>query len=467
MSLIEPPPPGAVTPSPARSRRLDAGASSLRALALFLFSTCPTVANNPGGFTPLVTTPVITGAETFKGRTDRYLDNGILHVLISTNGNVDSIKYLKPGSTGTPAANGTEMVSQSGTNFSNHTAIYYYWYPDGNWDNVYSGTTTSSTNIDLAYLRTFNPAAHQVAADVELHYLLGKGNIGLYAYLIVRHPASYASYATNLNISFIQCIWPTAHDSTNFLCENQYLDDNVKYGLVLSGVRQNRNGLQPNFWDNYHTAAVPGMPPEIVQYTTGSFSGSTNGKYSYTFDYPKLSTWGMASDLNQLGLWIIAGSHEYQNNGPTACEYAGGIGGLVTFEPLIAHYGNTGLTLSSNANFTKLYGPWLFYFNSASNGAACWLDSQNQAAAEQQAWPYEWLTNSSLYQPKASAPPSLANSSSPIHSGLRPTPRAHGSAWPRPIPALRTIPAPGSYSPTATSSGSRRRRTEPSLFPTS
>ncbi|HET7625242.1 MAG TPA: polysaccharide lyase family protein [Verrucomicrobiae bacterium] len=353
----------------------------------------PIFANNPGGFTTLVNKPVTTGTESFGGRTDHFLDNGILHVAIASNGNVDSIKYLKPGLSGTPKANGIEMVSQSGVNFGNHKAIYYYWYPDGNGDAVFSGVAVSSTNIDLSYLRAYNPAVHQVAADMELHYMLGKGNTALYAYLIARHPASFSNYNTDLNISFIQCIWPTAHDNTNFLCENQYLDDNVKYGMFLNGVQQTRNGLQPNFWDDYHSIAVPGMPKEVTQYTTGAFAGCTNGKYSYTFDYPTLGTWGMASDINKVGLWVITGAHEYQNNGPTACEYAGGYGGLVLFEPLIAHYGNTGLSVSSNADWTKIYGPWMFYFNSESNGVACWKDSQNQVLAEENAWPYSWLTN--------------------------------------------------------------------------
>lgn len=394
-------------------------------LAGFLFLPHSALANNAGGFTPLVTTSVTTGTALFGSQTDHFLDNGILRVLISPNGSVDSIKYLKPGSAGTPSANGTETVSQSGVNFGNHTAIYYYWYPDGNGDCVYLNTASGSTNIDIAYLRTYNPAADKVVADVELHYLLGKGNTGLYAYLIVRHPASYASYPTNLNISFIQVLWPTAHDTTNFLCENSYVDDGVRYGLSLNGVHQKRNGLQPNFWDIWHTTAVPGMPQEIIQYTNGVFAGSTNGKYSYTFDYPKLGTFGMASDTNKIGLWYVAGGHEYQNNGPTACEYSGGIGGIITFEPIIAHYGNTGLTVSSNADFTMIYGPWLFYINSQSNGAACWLDSQNQAVAEKLAWPYAWLTNS-VYQSKnqrASVSGTLV-----INDPLRPQANAAG-AW--------------------------------------
>jgi len=116
------------------------------------------LANDAGGHTPLVTVPVTTGTETFGARTDRYLDNGILHVLIAPNGSVDSIKYLKPGQPGTPEANGVETVSQSGVNFGNHTAIYYYWYPDGNGDCVYLGTVAGATNVDIAYLRAYSPA---------------------------------------------------------------------------------------------------------------------------------------------------------------------------------------------------------------------------------------------------------------------------------------------------------------------
>ena len=164
-------------------------------------------ANNAGGFTTAVTKPVTSGMESFGTTTDHYLDNGILHVDLSPNGSVVSMKYLKPGLSGTPAANGTETVSPSGVNFGNHTAIYYYWYPDGNGDCVYSNTVTGATNIDVCYFRPFSQANNdQVIADVELHYELGQGNAGLFAYLIVRHPTNYVIYATNLSISFIQVL---------------------------------------------------------------------------------------------------------------------------------------------------------------------------------------------------------------------------------------------------------------------
>jgi len=387
----------------------------------------PALGNIQGGWTSLVTTPVTTGNEVFGSQTDRYLDNGILHVLLSPNGSVDSIKYLKPGLSGTPKTNGVETVSQSGVNFGNHTAIYYYWYPDGNGECTYYTTLTSPTNIDIGFLRTYNPATDSVAAHVELRYSLGQGNSGLYGYIVMHHPSSLTNNGVNLTTGFIQCLWPTAHDNTNFYFENSYVDDGVRYGLNLNGEFQKRNGLQPNFYDVWHTVPVvaTNIPPEIIQYTTGVFSGSTNGKYSYTFDYPQLSSFGMASDTNKAGIWFVAGGHEYQNNGPTANEYSGGIGGLITFEPLIAHYGNTGLTVKSNTVFNKVYGPWLFYVNSGTNGIDCWADSKRQAAAEKQAWPYTWLTNT-FYQ--AVTKRAMVSGKLVINDPLRPQANAAG-AW--------------------------------------
>src|SRR5205823_1303217 len=136
------------------------------------------------------------------------------------------------------------------------------------------------------------------------------------------HPSAYSSYG-DMNISFMQMIWPAAHDSTNFLCENLYID-NVKTGLVLSGTQLKRQALEPNYQDSNYAVTVSGLPKEIMQMTTGTFNGQPTGKYSYTTEYWKLGTWGRASNINSIGQWIIQGSHEYLNNGPTVCEYADG-----------------------------------------------------------------------------------------------------------------------------------------------
>jgi len=397
----------------------------LACLAIF-WAPAVAIANNPGGWTPLVTASVTTGTEAFGSKTDRFLDNGILHVLVATNGNVDSIKYLQPGLGGTPKVNGIEMVSQFGmtnTDFGNHYNIYYYWYPDGSQDSANIGTTTSSTNIDLGYKRTYMPGVHLVPVDMEIHYLLGQGNTVLYVYLVANHPSSYSSYS-NMTISFIQMIWPVAHDSTNFLCENMYID-HVKTGLSLNGRQLDRAGIEPNFIDTRFAVNVPGLPAEVLRMTSGPFSNQMTGKYSYNVDYAKLGSWGRASDTNKIGEWVVVGSPEYISNGPTVRDYVNGFG-LMYMMPVGGHYDDTGITVKSNANWTKIFGPWALYFNSPSNGATGWQDSQNQALAEQQAWPYAWLTNSAIYQPKSQR--ASATGKLIIYDALRPGAGAAG-AW--------------------------------------
>jgi rhamnogalacturonan endolyase len=383
--------------------------------------------NFPGGWTPLVTTPVTTGTESDGGGTVRFLDNGILHVQITSAGNVSSIKYLKPGSAGTPAANGIEQVSQFGVSnpaFGNHTEIYYYVFPDGG-GGTYASAGVSSTNIDLCFVRPYNPAIHQVVADVETHYALGQGNRALYIYLVVKHPASYASYNTNCQIDFIQMIWPVAHDNTDFLCEKMFIDTDVKTGLSQNGVQQNRAALEPNFYDSANSTTVAGLPGEISRLTSGVFSNQLTGKYSYAIDYYKFGCWGRASDVNKLGQWVVMGSHEYMNNGVTMCDYVNGFG-LMYNTMVSPHYGNTSITVNNNANWTKIFGPWALYFNNHTNAEACWEDAKHQAVAEQSAWPYAWLTNSSYYQ--SASQRATVTGKLVINDALRPGASAAG-AW--------------------------------------
>jgi rhamnogalacturonan endolyase len=379
-------------------------------------------ANTAGGHTALVTTPVTNGTESFAGHTDRFLDNGILHVEVAANGNVESIKYLKPGLGGTPKTAGVEMVSQSGVatgGFGNHRDIYYYFYPDGSQDSTYVGTTVNGGSTDLAYQRTYNPATNQVAADFEIHYVLGAGNVALYVYLVAKHPAAYPE----CKLAFVQMIWPAAHDATNFLCEKSYIDT-VKTGLTLNGTELTREALEPTYHDIAEGVNEDGLPKEIYRMTTGLFKGQLVGKYSYTIDYAKQGAWGRASDVNHLGEWILNASAEYMSDGPWMCEYVHGEG--LMYNTIISpHYNNTGITIAANATWTKVLGPWALYFNSGNTGDLSWQDAQAQAAAEKAAWPYTWLTARAY---AGSTQRATVTGRLAIHDALRPGVSAAG-AW--------------------------------------
>ncbi len=355
-------------------------------------------ANEPGGFTTLVTAPVTSGTVTYRSKTCRFLDNGIIRAIISPTGNVQSIRFLKPGLSGTPAANGLEMVSQSGVGtggFGNHTEIYYYWYPDGTAGTAYQATVGNADRLDLVYQRPYTPSIHQLPMDVELHYTLGRGESTLYIHAALNHPLAYPQ----ADLQFIQMIWPIAHNATDFLCENLYIDDNVKLGLSLNGNRLRRNSLEPSYGDIKNAVWVTGLPGEINRLTSGPFTGQLTGKYSYNIPHNIYKTWGRASDINDVGSWVVAGSQEYGNNGPTRREYVHGWG-LVYHQPISNHYSNRGISIPAGRAWTKIIGPWGLYFNGLPTGAQAWTDAKAQGEAEAGAWPYAWVTHPA-YQAQA------------------------------------------------------------------
>jgi rhamnogalacturonan endolyase len=366
--------------------------------SLFTVSPSRLFANQPGGFVSTVTTPVTTGTVTYRSKTARYLDNGIIRAIVSASGNVQSLRYLKPGLPGTPAANGVEMVSQSGSsnsNFGNHTEIYYYWFPDGTAGTAHHASTGDAARRSLVYRRPYTPATHKLPMDVELHYTLGRGETMLYVHAVIDHPANYPQ----ADLNFIQMIWPVAHGSTDFLCENLYIDDTVKLGLSLNGNRLRRNSLEPNYLDTSKGVTVPGLPGEINRLTSGPFNGQLTGKYSYNIAYHRYGTWGRASEVNDVGQWVVVGSHESGNNGPTRREYVHGWG-LVYHQPISNHYSNRTVSVPAGSAWTKVIGPWGLYFNGLPTGTAAWADAQAQAEAEKAAWPYAWVTHAA-YQPQA------------------------------------------------------------------
>lgn len=356
-------------------------------------------ANQPGGFTPLVTTSVTSGTTTYRNKACRYLDNGIIRAIFSPVGNVLSIRYLKPGLPGTPVSNGVEMVSQTASSsdggFGNHTEIYYYWYPDGTAGTAYQSTSGTTDRLELVYNRPYTPAIHKLPMDVKLHYTLGRGETTLYIYAALDHPAAYPQ----ADLQFIQMIWPISHNATDFLCENLYIDDTVKLGLSLNGAQLRRNSLEPTYGDIKKSVWVAGLPGEINQLTSGPFNGQLTGKYSYNIPHNIYKTWGRASDINDVGKWVVAGSQEYGNNGPTRREYIHGWG-LMYHQPISNHYSNRGISIPAGQAWTKIIGPWGLYFNGLPTGAEAWTDAKAQGDAEAAAWPYSWVTHPA-YQPQA------------------------------------------------------------------
>ena len=331
-------------------------------LGVFHFVAAAVAANDPGGGAAGVganVTLTTTG-------TTATLDNGVINAVIDkATGRVTSYKL-----------NGTQMVDPA-------NPIYYSMDGGSSYENpsgcVYSVTASSTDMVDISCKRTWNATAgYKHVFDIDLHYVLRRGDTGLYAYAILDHPAAYPA----ATVGEWRIVWKLPRTSTTFTFERAYVDDL-------------RNWEMPSVYD--YQQSSPTAIGEIVKINTGVRAGKYDGKYSYSARYFDIGTWGHASNIARKGVWFVLGGHDYFNDGPTKQD-------LTSSESYILmhfgrnHYAGSGISVAAGEAWRKMFGPFLLYCNSTTAttnaGDALWADAKAQVAAEKAAWPYSWLASS-------------------------------------------------------------------------
>ncbi|MBC8097421.1 MAG: hypothetical protein H7Y43_16570 [Akkermansiaceae bacterium] len=295
------------------------------------------------------------------------LANGIISAVIDkTTGRITSYKF-----------NGTQMVDTS-------AHIYYSMDGGSSYEGphncVYRATVNTTDMVDISCKQTWRSGAGYLhAVDIDVHYVLRRGDTGLYAYVIMNHPSSYPA----LTIGEWRMVWRLPHDANNFYFERAYVDNL-------------RNWKTPTYFDYQHDAAT-GIA-EVTKMQTGGWSGQFSCKYMYNAEYYAINTWGQASDTNKKGAWFVLGPKDYFNDGPTHTDLTLGEGYMLIHFGR-NHFGGSQTSVAAGESWRKMYGPFLLYCNSstASSGAgnALWADAKAQATAENNAGSYSWLT----YQP--------------------------------------------------------------------
>jgi rhamnogalacturonan endolyase len=302
------------------------------------------------------------------------LDNGVVAATI-TKSSAKIVSYIY---------NGYQMVDPSGN-------IYYSMDGGASYEQpshcVYSVKINTADLIDLSFKRVYDASlGDKHVFDIEVHYVLKRGDSGVYAYAILDHPAGYAA----TSVGEWRMVWKLPRDTF----ERIYVD-------AL------RNWEMPSSFD--FSQASPTSIAEIIYLNTGVRAGLYDGKYEYSANYADLGTWGHASNINNIGVWLVFGSHEWFNDGPTKNDLTSAAG-IIHVHFGMNHYGGSGTSVGAGEAWSKIYGPYLLYCNSApaamsddassdaaSPGDAMWADAQARAVAEQAAWPYSWLTGNSNY----------------------------------------------------------------------
>ena len=333
----------------------------LRLLACWLALVLIVRANDAGGGAAGVGVNVTLATTS----TTATLANGVVTAVIEkSTGKVTSYLF-----------NGTQMLDTSGQIYYSFDGGASFDVPSGC---VYSATVSSTDMVDISCKRTWNATAgYKHNFDIDVHWVLRRGDTGLYGYVVLNHPATYPA----TGFGEFRVVWKLPHDSTNFTFERAYVD-------AL------RNWQMESYSDFTHATAT-GIA-EIIYLTTGVRAGKYDCKYEYAAEYQTIGCWGHASNSGKKGVWMVLGGYDYLNDGPIHQDLT-----LAESYSLIHfgrnHFGGSSTSLADGETWKKLYGPHLLYCNSTTAttnaGDALWADAKAQVTAEVAAWPYSWLSN--------------------------------------------------------------------------
>lgn len=329
-----------------------------------IFSLCGLLLVGLGAFTALANDP--GGGTNGVGANVGYADNGSTVTL--SNGVLTATITKSSGTITSLLYRGRQMVSgniyfsvDGGTSF------------EGPAKGVFSVKTNTTDRVDLAFNCTITNA-HWF--NVEIHYVLGRGDTGIYVYAILDHPPGYP----DTTVGEWRMVWKMSQDQT----ERIYVD-NI------------RNWQKPSAYDLAHAQSTP--VAEIVKLTTGLWAGRFTCKYMYAVEYENVGCYGHASNTNKIGAWAVFGNFDYFNDGPTKQDLAPA-DGIIHIHFGRNHYNASSTKVAAGEQWTKFYGPWLLYCNTnTAGGNACWADAKAQVDAEKAAQPYAWLTGNTNYPP--------------------------------------------------------------------
>lgn len=280
------------------------------------------------------------------------LANGIVSFEIEkTSGEISNLRYRD-----------TDILSEPGyfdwvTTRNNHLK-------DGAFSVVTDPTSNGGASAEISIAQAYK--GRGAALDVELHYVLRRGESGVRVFAVFHHPKEYPA------VTMAQSRWVLR------------VNDSVFETIALDNER--RHELPP-----VATPVKEVGPKESMMFLDGPFKGQITDKYHHFVDAGGHFVHGWMGKNSHLGAWVLYGSTEDQNGGPTKQHNAGHFGRLLFKILTCAHYGAAPVILDAGEEWRKVYGPWMLYLNQAPTMDALYADAQRQAAAERDAWPAAWM----------------------------------------------------------------------------
>jgi rhamnogalacturonan endolyase len=296
------------------------------------------------------------------------LANGIVSAVITkSNGKCTDLRQIGGANL---LANGGQIYFDANGATNGGASLY-----DPFVGSAYRVVTNTPTRVEIALNDT-----DLVGFNVELHYTLRSGDSGLYVHTVWRHGPGNPQVQFEQSRMVIRCdpdVFTQAYTSAE------------KTGQMIAPILLQTN--LPTIMDATYQLPLNSGYTNATGFTEDHFPVYT--KYDWS-DYMENHTiHGLSGETT--GLWMIMGSVEYFNGGPTKQNQK--VHGTDT-TPLMLwvfhgqHFGSSKIEKLAGEPWDKIMGPYFIYVNSGTNAAQLWQDAQDKAAAERTAWPYSWVT---------------------------------------------------------------------------
>jgi rhamnogalacturonan endolyase len=196
--------------------------------------------------------------------------------------------------------------------------------------------------------------------DVEVHYVLRRGDAGFYAWAILRHPAGLPA----AEFEQMRFVSKTVTDGTF----TDFLIGEARAKTI----------------DRSEKVA------ELMNATYRLADGTISTKYQNSSYWAETPVYGHAGP--RLGLWSITASPEFFNGGPL--KQGQTVHDNVLLRVMTStHFGAAPVRVAQGEEWSKLYGPVFTYLNTGGGPRALWEDARARQAAEAAAWPYRWVSS--------------------------------------------------------------------------
>lgn len=243
-------------------------------------------------------------------------------------------------------------------------------------DIIHDPATSPDGRAEIAFIQPWSRKPGDTALDVALHYVLLPGERALRMFAVYRHAADYPAAGFGQSRYVLR------------------LRDEV---FDLISVDEARTRALP-------PAGTPVEelgPKESMRFTAGPAKGGITDKYHYFTDAGGHFFHGWMGSASHLGAWIVYGSTEDANGGPTRQHNTAHWPRMLFKILSCGHYGAPDVSVPACEAWEKIYGPWMLYLNHADSTDALRADAARQAALEQSAFPPAWLDHPAF--PAASA----------------------------------------------------------------